>query len=148
MNPDQPILVLSRKKPHLILFMVLVVLSGLLAFVDGGTDDSLPGWLTRVWGGFLLFSGSVALVAHLQRWDRERGMHVERGALTMQAGAVIAYGMALPVYLGWSIPAGISLLAALAWAAANFWEVYLISADLKMISTVRRLTPRREDAEH
>ena len=146
MNPDQPILVLSRKKPHLILFMVLVIMSGLLAVTEGSSGGDLPDWLTRTWGALLIFSGSVALVAHVQRLDRERGMLVERGALIMQAGAVMAYGLAVPSYLGWTMPMVVTLLAALSWAAANFWEVYLIGADLKLIYATRRLSSRRYDA--
>lgn len=142
---DQPILVLSRKKPHLIFFMVLVVLSGLAYFVEGPVENEIPDWLGRTWAGFLLWSGSVALIAHLQRWDRERGMHVERGALTIQSAAVLAYGACLPQYLGWTPGTFISILAALAWAAANFAEVHLIGSDLKLISAMRRLTLPRSD---
>lgn len=139
--PQQPILVLSRKKPHLILFMTLVVLSGLLYLIEGSVDSRIPDWLARTWACFLLFSGSVNLIAHLQGWDRERGMYVERGALWIQSAAVLAYGAALPQYLGWGLSSAVSMSAAAAWAAANLWEVFLIGGDLRLIGAVRRLTP-------
>lgn len=140
-NDSPPILVLSRKKPHLILFLILTILSGLSFFAGGSVSGELPNWLVRSWSGFLLVSGSAALIAHLQRWDRERGMHAERGALSLQSGAVLIYGALLPVYVGWSAPILISVFAAIAWAAANLWEVWLITADLKMINAVRAITP-------
>lgn len=143
---DQPILVLSRKKPHLILLLILSVLSGLAYFLDGPVEPKIPQWLAQAWAVVLLFSGGLALVAHLQRWDRERGMHVERGALTLQAAAVTGYGLALPAYLGWQAQTAVSLLAAATWAGTNLWEVRLIGEDLKLISAVRRLTPRSGNA--
>lgn len=139
--PEQPILVLSRKKPHLLLILVLSVLSGIGYFVEGAVEPELPDWLARSWAGVLLVSGGFALVAHLQRWDRERGMHVERGALTIQGAAVLAYGACLPQYLGWTPSVIISIIAAIVWAGTNFWEVSLIGADLKLIAAVRSLTP-------
>lgn len=139
--PEQPILVLFRKKPHLIFLLVASVVSGLLVFAGGSTEADLPTWLVRAWSGVELMSGGIALIAHLQRWDRERGMRVERGSLTIQAAAVIAYGMALPVYLGWPVDVIAALIVASAWAGANLWEVRLIGADLKLIAAVRSLTP-------
>lgn len=146
MNPDQPrILVLSRKKPHLIFLMGLAVLSGISLAVEGGTDDPVPTWLVRLWAAFLFSTGLIALISHLQKWDRERGMHVERGALIMQAAAVLCYVMCLPVYLGWEIGPILSIIAGIWWAGTNYWEVRLIGQDLKMISAVRRVTPRTTD---
>lgn len=72
-------------------------------------------------------------------------MYVERGALTMQAGGVLAYAVCLPVFLGWTAAVILSLVVAGAWVWANLWEVKLIGADLKLISIARRLTPRSED---
>lgn len=135
---EQPILVLSRKKPHLLLVLVLSLISGLGLFL--GTDTGgVPLWLARVWAGQLLVSGSIAMWAHLTKTDRERGMRIERGALTLQAAAVIAYVMALPVVLGWRIDVVLALPTGAAWAVANLWEVKLISADLGLIGTVRRM---------
>lgn len=142
MQPDHPpILVLSRKKPHLILLLVLSVLSGLSIFAGGADEPQMPNWLSHSWAAFLIISGSLALIAHLQRWDRERGMHVERGSLTIQAAAVIAYALTLPTYFGWGAPTMITFLAAAAWSGANLWEVKLISGDLQLIKAVRRITP-------
>lgn len=137
--PDQPILVLSRKKPHLILFMIIVVLSGLVVYVAPPEQTDVPDWLAHIWSWVLMATGSVALLAHLQRWDRERGMYVERGALWIQSAAVLGYGIALPNWLPWDGGLIISLVVAAAWAGFNLWEVQLIGLDLKLISVARRL---------
>lgn len=145
-DSDQPILVLSRKKPHLIFILVLCLLSGLGIFITGSDDPELPDWITRSWAGFLLVSSMVALGAHFQKWDRERGMYVERGALTIQSAAVLAYGATLPQYLGWNAEVFFSIAAMVTFAAANLWEVQLIGADLKLIATVRSMGARSADA--
>lgn len=142
----QPILVLSRKKPHLILFMIIVILSGLVVFVDPPAETDVPDWLAHVWSVLLLVTGSLGLLAHLQRWDRERGMYVERGTLTIQSAAVICYGAILPVWIPWGGGLVISLLAAAAWAGFNMWEVVLIGRDLDLIATVRKMGARSIDA--
>ena len=64
----------------------------------------------------------------------------------IQSGAVLGYAACLPEYVGWGPVTVISILAAIAWSAANFWEVRLIGADLKMIAAVRRLSPGGDDA--
>ena len=137
---EQPILVLSRKKPHLLFIMVASVLTGAVVFLGGSVNEEIPGWLARLWGGMALGTGAVALLAHLQRWDRERGMYVERGSLLIQSGAVLGYGCAIVGLLGWNVDAVGALATALAWAGANLWEVRLIGADLRIISSVRKLT--------
>lgn len=136
---DQPILVLSRKKPHLILIMLASLLTGVVVFGGGSLDPHVPGWLARLWGGTAGVTGALALLAHLQRWDRERGMYVERGTLLIQSGAVLGYGLALVGLLGWGVDAVASGVLALAWAGANMWEVRLIGTDLRTIAAVRRL---------
>lgn len=138
-----PILVLSRKKPHLILLLILSVLSGISVFLTDA-NPNVPDWLSRMWGISLLLSGVTALVAHLQRTDRERGMYVERGALALQSGAVMVYVATLTSFLPWGAEIFITLLAGIAWAGANMWEVKLISSDLKMIHAIRAVTPTLE----
>lgn len=143
----EPILVLSRKKPHLILFMIIVILSGLVVYVDPPQQTDVPDWLAHVWSWVLMITGTVSLVAHLQKWDRERGMYVERGALWIQSAGVLGYAAVLPNWLKLDGGLIISLIAAVAWAGFNLWEVQLIGSDLKMIGAVRQLTlPGGNDA--
>lgn len=144
--PDQPILVLSRKKPHLILLLILSILTGIGYFFQGPQDQEIPHWLAQTWAMMLLITGTMALIAHLTRWDRERGMYVERGALTLQAAAVSGYALALPGILGWQADTAIALLAGAAWVGTNLWEVREITKDLKLISAVRRLDRGSDNA--
>ena len=138
-SDEQPILVLSRKKPHLMLIMLASLMTAVVVFGGGSLDERLPVWLQQLWGGTSGATGALALLAHLQRWDRERGMFVERGLLLVQSGAVLGYGLAIVGLLGWNVDAISSLVLALAWAGANLWEVRLIGTDLRLISAVRRL---------
>lgn len=126
--------------------MIIVILSGLAVFVGASEDTDVPDWLAHVWAVLLLATGSLGLLAHLQRWDRERGMYVERGMLTIQSAAVVCYGAILPVWLPWDGSLVISLLAAAAWAGFNLWEVVLIGKDLDLIATVRKMGARSADA--
>ena len=142
----QPILVLSRKKPHLILFMIIVILSGLVVFVDPPEQTDVPDWLAKAWAGLLLATGSISLLAHIQRLDRERGMYVERGMLTIQSAAVVCYAAALPTWIPWDGGLVISMVAATAWAGFNMWEVFLIGKDLQLIAAARSLGARSSDA--
>lgn len=145
----EPILVLSRKKPHLILFMIVVFFSGLIVYVDPPEQTDVPDWIAHIWSWVLMVTGSVSLIAHLQKWDRERGMYVERGSLWIQSAAVLGYASVLPNWLEWDGGLVISMIIAAAWAGFNLWEVYLIGADLKMIGAVRKLTnPGGDDASH
>lgn len=136
----QLILILKRQKPHLILFMVLSVLSG-LAYYAGPAESSamakeLPSWVPEAWAIVLLLSGLAGLFGIVwQRWRVERGMLMERGALLIQAGMVIMYGGVLVSVLGWG--AAISAGAAAAWAGANIWEAALIRRDLRSIEEAR-----------
>lgn len=136
---NQPIIILSRRKPHLILLLILSILTGVSVVLNGAPEERLPDWIEYLWGGALFFSGGITLLAHLQRWDREKGMGVERGALTLQSAAVITYGLMLPAYLGWTAETALSLLATVSWAWANLWEVKLITADLKLLATMHQL---------
>lgn len=142
-NHSPPILVLSRKKPHLIFIQLLVVLSGISAFL-GDAAEGVPSWLTHAWGVALLFTGAASLISHLQRLDRERGMYVERGALSLQSGVVLLYAGAITAYASHDALLVIAMLTAISWSASNMWEVKLISNDLKMINAMRAITPNPE----
>lgn len=72
-------------------------------------------------------------------------MYVERGALTIQSAAVLAYGATLPQYLGWNAEVFFSIASMVTFAAANLWEVFLIGADLKLIATIRSMGAGRSD---
>lgn len=133
-----PILVLSRRKPHFMLIAVASIMTGIVAFGGGSLDHRIPVWLQQTWGGTAGVTGALSLLAHLQRWDRERGMYVERGTLCIQSGAVLGYGVALVGLLGWNVDAVSSLVIALAWAGANLWEVKLIGSDLGLINEIRK----------
>lgn len=135
----QMVYVLSRQKPHLMLFMILSILSG-IAYLLGpaesaALENELPTWVPPVWAWFLLMSGLVGMWGMVwQRWQVERGMLLERGALLIQAGAILLYGGVLVVANGWA--ATVSAGAALVWAGANFWESRLILRDLRMLEEV------------
>lgn len=137
----QPVVVLSRRKPHLIFILVLSILTGVSIFL-GEVDPDFPVWLQRVWGAACSISGAVTLVAHLQGWDRERGMYAERGGLIIQCAAIVAYILALPLYLKLDTELVIAYITAACWVGANMWEVKLISADLGMIGAARKLRGR------
>lgn len=139
--PGQKILVLSRRKPHLMLILLLSILSGISIFVSEPVPG-LPSWLQQAWATSCMLSGIGALIAHLQKWDRERGMYAERGMLIIQSAAVITYALSLPSLLGWTSDVVIALITAALWSGANLWEVKLISDDIGMLSTARKLKRR------
>lgn len=136
-----PIVVLARKKPHLILFEIVVFLSGLSVFVtDPGNE--VPAWLNRMWGATLIATSMMILIGHLQRLDRERGLYVERAAFSLQSGLVLLYvGLIIAYARTEAAQLIIAIITALAWAVTNMWEVKLITTDLKTIDAVRALTP-------
>lgn len=142
---QQPVVVLSRRKPHLIFILVLSVITGVSIFI-GNTDSEIPLWLQRIWAGSCSISGALALIAHLQRWDRERGMFAERGALVMQCAAIIAYVLALPIYIHDVESVAVAFATAAAWVGANLWEVKLISTDLEMINAAFKMKRRLHNA--
>lgn len=132
----QLVLVLKRQKPHLILFMVLSVLSGLAYFIGPAESEAmlkeLPDWVPLAWAMVLLISGLLGLGGIIwQRWRVERGMLLERGALLIQAGAVSLYGGSLLLANGWA--AALVVGATAAWAIANVWEARLIRQELLSI---------------
>lgn len=132
------LLVLSRRKPHLILFMILSALSGLAYFLgpaeSGAINSEMPSWVQPAWAVCLLFSGTIGIYgALIYRSRLVKGMMVERGALLIQSGAVVFYGGALVIASGWA--GTISAGAAIAWAGANIWEAKLITQDLKLIAS-------------
>lgn len=141
-DPPLPrVIVLSRQKPHLFLFQFLAILTGLqiLAGPDerGAMEREVPGMIQVGWAWGLTISGALTLAAHMaRRFDPDRYMGIECGALLIQAGMVLLYGTVLFVVAGWA--ATLSGGLALAWAAANIWEVRLIRRDLQLIVKARR----------
>jgi hypothetical protein len=137
---DKNIVVLSRQKPHEVFLFGLAVLSGLAILLGLSEPTSLtrdlPSWVLPVWAWCLLTSSLAGLGGMLYRRDRERGMGIERGALVMQTGMVLMYGLLLVAINGWQ--AVIAAGAALVWASTNLWEAKLISADLRAIALARR----------
>lgn len=136
----RPVIVLSRQKPHLLLLLVLGILSGvsiLLGTYDPNTMESqLPEVVVQAWGGCLLASSIIAMLGHLGfRRNRVRGMRIERGALLIQSGMILLYGLILVGMFGWA--ATISGGAMLSWAGANVWESQLIKRDLRMLARMR-----------
>lgn len=144
--PDMPLLILSRRKPHLILIMSLGVLTGVSVLLGGEIDETVPRWIGYTWAGALSISSFFVLLGNLARLDREKGMHVERGALTMQTAAVLAYGFCIMLYSGWHAGPVLSLLASWIWGGINLWEVKLITVDLRMLNVLRDSVARRTDA--
>lgn len=144
--PEQTILVLSRKKPHLIFLMGLGVITGLSVALGGPVDEDSPLWLSHAWAVMVGITSLVILLSHLWRWDRERGMWIERGALWIQAGGVLAYTMALPTWTGVNAPSILTIVAGAWWAGTNIWEVREIAKDLRLISAVRRFGTGSDDA--
>lgn len=134
--PD--VVVVTRKKPHELLLLVLSVLSGMAYFLEpDGKPDVIPVQVSIAWAVLLMSSGLFGLLGvAIQRWQLLRGMRIERGALQLQAGLVIIYGSSLVAFVGWQ--SLVSLAAALVWAGANAWESRLISRDLCLIEGVSR----------
>lgn len=135
----QTIVVLSRQKPHLVLFLVLSILSG-VAYLTGSPDATpgqgdLPPYVSAVWAWALLVTGSLGVAGILwQRWYVLRGMYLERSALLLQASGVTVYAGFLSAYQpdDWLI----SAVAGGVWAVINVWEARLIKRDLGMIEGV------------
>lgn len=134
-------LINRREKPHLILFFILAILSGLSYAVGPSSSDALtsevPQWLQTSWAVSLFLSGAVGLWWHLGGVLRKgikqiRSMMAERGALQIQAATVLMYGGVLVAYAGWR--ATLSAGLALAWAGSNLWESYLIRRDVNRSS--------------
>lgn len=127
------VLVLSRQRPHLILFLVLSVLTGVAYYTTTSQPSPIPPWLAQAWAIVLGVTGCMGLAGIAwQRWHLERGMLLERGALMLQSGFVVAYvGLA-----GRYVPAGewvLLLVIAAVWAFVNLWEARLLARDLSRL---------------
>lgn len=127
------VLVLSRQKPHLILFLVLSLLSGIGYLASDPKENpgsgKLPAHVSSTWAWLLVVTGLIGLAGIVwQRWHVERGMLVERGALLLQSGAVVVYAGFLAGYHPpqWAL----SVTAAAVWSGINIWEARLIKRDL------------------
>lgn len=135
----QTIVVFSRQKPHLVLFLVLSFLSG-VAFLTGEPEATpgkgdLPHHVAAGWAWVLLVTGTMGLAGIVwQRWHVIRGMYLERGALLLQSSAVVLFAGFLVAYRPRDWLA--SVIAAAVWSGVNVWEARLIKRDLSLIEEV------------
>lgn len=128
------VIVLKRQQPFLLFFLALTTLSGLGFLLSPDTGDSreLPPYVTHGWAWCLLVTGALGLVGVAwQRWRVLRGILIVRGALMLQAGAVVAYAGFL---IGHRVPQWqLSTLAAAVWVWACLAEARLLRKDIGLI---------------
>lgn len=130
----QLVIILKRQQPFLLFFLVLTTLSGAAFLLSPGTGDSgqLPPYVTHGWAWCLLLTGALGLVGVAwQRWGAMRGILLVRGALMLQAGAVVVYAGFL---IGHQVEQWhLSTLAAAVWVWACLAEARLLRKDIGLI---------------
>lgn len=126
------VLILKRQQPFLLFFLVLTTLSGVGVIAAAPQPSKLPHHVTYGWAWCLLVTGLLGLVGVAwQRWSVLRGMLFVRGALMMQAGAVVVYAGFL---IGYRAPQWfLSIIAAAVWVWACLAEARLLRKDIGLI---------------
>ena len=128
------VVVAGRHRPHELMLLAVSVILGVAYILGapqpGSLAESLPGWMFTGWALVMLASGTLGLIGCFWR-DADLGMEIERGAMVMQAGAIVLYTSGLFAYAGTRALASGGIAAV--WAGANAWRAVQITRDLRAI---------------
>lgn len=131
-----PVVVIAgRYRPHELCLLALSVYIGVLDLVappKGSPVTLLPAVVQYPALAALVVSGVAGLAGCFWRWNPERGLRVEQGALLLGTGALSILYAAIFSVVGWRIGLTSAPTTA-AWMAANLWRAGQIHAELRRL---------------
>lgn len=137
---SRALVLLGGQRPHELLLLVLSVITGvtnLIAPPPGSPMTALPDPMRISWAFGMILSGLAGLLGCLWRWNAERGLLIEQGAMLLGAGMLLILWAAITALIDWRrglLSAGTILF----WMVANLWRAAQIRADLRRLRQLRR----------
>lgn len=133
-----PWLLYSRKSPHKLLLMAVLVLLGASYLAGAKLPDSVAAtnsaWATHLWSGALFLSGVTGFAGVYWRGDIVRGLRLEEASMYLGTAAIWLYAASVFGHFGWqALAAGLTYIL---WGAANMWRAVQIRADLKRLKAM------------